>query len=250
MQRVDTATPLASKGLGDCSCENPDVSSQASSIFMPSWLDRLPSFFPHHARSANAKSEAGSKCKNSDARHIKLASGEAVPIPIEILAKGVTPGNRKIALESNLRWNDRGCSYSATIVTPQDLTVGIFGQSDILTALGIPSLLLLPGFLIMGMVAVMWKAGVRFGSATVEFPYQLKSPEFWLFAVSLSFLAVLTGRYVFDRPYLNIYGLADLMWLWFLSVLLGGLVFGSSDLLPPLPQGNPLVGRAIQTRSR
>ena len=188
---------LASKGIGDCSCDS---------------------------------GKAAPKC-NSVAGKLEVMPGEAVPIPISISANGASAGNRKIAFETNLSWNDRGCAYTATLVTTQDLAVGIFGQSEILTALGIPSLLVLPGVLIMLVVGIMWKAGVRFGSSTVEFPYPAKTaPEFWLFAISLSFAAVLVGYYVFDRPYLTIYRLADLMWLWFLSVLVGGLVFLTADL--------------------
>jgi hypothetical protein len=190
---------LASKGLVDCSCVN---------------------------------GKDGPACKDSVTRKFNLTPGEAVPVPIRISTKnGAVAGKRKIAFQANLSWNDRGCAYTATIVATEDLEVGIFGQSEILTALGIPSLLVLPGVLVMLVVGMLWKAGVRFGQPTAEFPYQAKSPEFWLFAVSLSFVAVLLGRWVFQRPYLNIYQLSDLMWLWFLSVLSGGLAFVAGDLV-------------------
>jgi hypothetical protein len=192
-------TDLVGQGLGDCLCANGE--------------------------------DGPACCKSPEARKLKLMPGGAVPVPIRISANGARAGNRKIAFETNLSWNDRGCAYTATLVTTQDLAVGLFGQSEILTAFGIPSLLVLPGVLIMLVVGMVWKAGVRFGSSTAEFPYQVKAPEFWLFAISLSFAAVLVGRYVFDRPYLTIYRLADLMWLWFLSVLVGGLVFLIADLI-------------------
>jgi hypothetical protein len=190
---------LASKGLSDCSCIN---------------------------------GKAGPVCKNSVTRKFDLTPGEAVPVPIRISTKnGAVPGKRKIAFQADLSWNDRGCAYTATLVATEDLEVGIFGQSEILTALGIPSLLVLPGVLVMLVVGMLWKAGVRFGQSTAEFPYQTKTPEFWLFAVSLSFVAVLLGRWVFQRPYLNIYQLSDLMWLWFLSVLFGALAFVAADIV-------------------
>lgn len=187
---------LTSKSMGDCSC-----------------------------------GDGKTKC-NSVARKLELMAGEVVPVPISISAKKASAGNRKIVFETNLSWNDRGCAYKATVVTTQDLAVNILAQSELLTALGIPSLLLLPGALIMIVVGMMWKAGVRFGNpSTVEFPYQAKTaPEFWVFAISLSFAAVLVGRYVFDRPYLTIYGLTDLMWLWSFSVLIGGLAFFIADI--------------------
>ncbi len=189
---------LASKGLRDCSCIN---------------------------------GKDGPACKDSVTRKFNLTPGEAVPVPISISTKdGAAPGKRKIAFQTNLSWNDRGCGYTATVVATEDLEVGIFGQSEILTALGIPSLLVLPGVLVMLVFGMLWKAGVRFGRPTAEFPYQTKTPEFWLFAVSLSFIAVLVGRWVFQRPYLNIYQLSDLMWLWFLSALVGGSVFIACDL--------------------
>ncbi|MSV35695.1 MAG: hypothetical protein EXQ47_08875 [Bryobacterales bacterium] len=62
-------------------------------------------------------------------------------------AASVTPGKYSVPFELRAEWDALGHHESRTLVVNQDATVGVFFESEILKALGVPSFLLLPGCL-------------------------------------------------------------------------------------------------------
>jgi hypothetical protein len=124
----------------------------------------------------------------------------------------------------------------APICRAADYTVklGVFGQSELLTALGIPSLLLLPGFLIVTLWMLLWRfrrfrLGVLFGlKEDDKFAFTVKDPEFWLLGITFSLLIFIFARFFPGFGYQQAYQLYDIAWLWAVSIVFGLALYFSA----------------------
>ncbi len=107
----------------------------------------------------------------------------------------------------------------------QAAEVGVFGESQILTLVGVPSFLLLPGFLILTTVRMLWSRGwFKIPGQAATFPWEIKSGEFVLMAITISI--IITALYsVMWHNLLDDYDLGNVILVWFISVL-GFGVFG------------------------
>lgn len=171
-----------------------------------------------------------------------LGPHEATAVPFGVsLGSTVQPGKHLILFEIGLQWEKNGHPQIGTSIASHEITVGVLGESEILNLFAIPSLLLLPGFLMVASWGLLWRL-FRTRGETHEFPLQMKTPEFWLVAITLSlFMAVayplVTWRFGGNpRDYLSIYGFEDivLVWLASLGVAVVGyfVVHGLLNLLP------------------
>jgi hypothetical protein len=165
-----------------------------------------------------------------------LAPQESRAVPIIVTAgNAVQPGKHLLLFEVDLEQMQYGYVWTETLIATQAFSVGVLGESELLTAIGVPSFLLLPGFLIVVSLRMLW-TGV-----SPKQPLELdpKSAEFWLIAILLSLGAaflypLLTGWLGQPRNYLEGYGLRDIVNVWFGSVGLGvalwALWVGGSEL--------------------
>jgi membrane-bound inhibitor of C-type lysozyme len=98
-----------------------------------------------------------------------------------------------------------------TVVASHEFTASIFGQKEILGPLGVTSLLLLPGFLIVVVFGLLlrWKPGR-------EFPLSkdVKAPEFWLAAIVLSLIVAFVFWKIRGYTYLVKLRTGDIWILW------------------------------------
>jgi hypothetical protein len=138
--------------------------------------------------------------------------------------ENASAGQYPLVIILKLYWQDGAQRILGTLTTSQTVELGVFGESVILNAFAIPSFLVLPGFLIMG----IWLGCRRLLTAgTTEMPVR----DFWIVAISLSIVAakvypyltgILTGILTdHKRDYLQGYGLIDLVYVWTGSILFG-----------------------------
>ncbi len=160
----------------------------------------------------------------------------------------ITPGTYPLVFEASLRWND-GRDQSASLTASQNVTLGVFGETPILGVFQVPAFFLLPGFLALLTFKFLWKKG-KPGDEKIP----LTSPEFWLGAISLSFLIalwlyplllkIITGN---ERTYLFSYGFMDVVYAWILSVVTGLLIYAFALAIPPaLMKVQQAILRTIQ----
>jgi hypothetical protein len=175
-----------------------------------------------------------------DVQKIAPHSSRSLPINVE-LTDTVESGKHLVVFQVPVEWGTKERLQKATLVAQQELTTGVFGESEILTALGVPSFLILPGVLMIITYAML----SRFGDAkTGDDDSLLKigaNPQFWVIAITLSiFMALLypaiTGLlYKVRRNYIGAYGLKDVVNIWFISILIGvvarGLVYAYKMLV-------------------
>lgn len=161
-------------------------------------------------------------------RSVRLAPRETRAFPIEVgAAPQVQPGPHRLLFTVHLEWPEDGYLVQGNTVVTHSVSVGVLGESDILTALGVPSLLILPGFLMLAVVSLLWYLP-KPKAAPASFPLSPTAPEFWVIAISLSFgmafwgfpriTAWSTGT---ARTYLTEYGLGDVALLWSASMVVG-----------------------------
>ena len=120
------------------------------------------------------------------------------------------------------------CGRILRRVATYDITYGVYGESAILTTLGVPSLLVLPGFLLLSTWMFLsrletTRIGWLLERNTTDFRVSAKDPEFWLLGITISlvFYAVGFSPLGYGRPY----GLADLAEVWAKSIGIGLVLY-------------------------
>jgi len=140
-------------------------------------------------------------------------------------------GKEQVVFDIGLSWTDAGRPQSGSVLIAQSVPVNVFGESAILTLLGVPSFFMLPGFLALTTFGALW---MRIAPKTKIQP-ELKIPEISLVSVTLSLIAMEVYPLFTHRDYLEGYGLSDVMMVWFGSVVIAAgawiLTIGGTKLV-------------------
>ncbi len=149
------------------------------------------------------------------------ARGSAV-IRVDLRAETrVRSGKHTLLFEVPVRWTGPDGPMEGTLILSREVDVGVLGESQILEILALPSFLFLPGFLMVVAFGMLRRARVADGTLSDD----PKKPEFWLVAIGLSLMWVIVVPALGGRDYLlDGYGIRDIAWVWFVSVLLGVVV--------------------------
>lgn len=150
------------------------------------------------------------------------------------------------------------------LVASQNTKVGIAGESEVLELFGVPSVLFLPGFLVLTMASLLWKLRWRRKEwDDAEFPLLPKEGQFWLVAVIFS-IVIVTIAAKLGTDLLDLYGLKELLVVCAASIVLGAVLYWAfvswqnsrrSKLVPdgadtPLQVLNKLAKQGLSTRRR
>jgi len=169
--------------------------------------------------------------------------------------ESVTPGKYLLLFEVDFTWELMGHQWPGTAVETHEIDVSVFGESGIMSALGlatagIPTFLILPGFLIIATIGVCWrwftpKAG---DYAFKNLGESLKKLEFWFWAFTLSLLMIPvyrfgTGYLGTPRDLLKGYSFDDIGAVWFASIVLAVVGF---VLYATLKSGVPRLLKSLQ----
>jgi hypothetical protein len=141
-------------------------------------------------------------------------------------AARVTPGKQPLVFDVLAGWAQGGHSYERHLMVPKDVTVGVFFESEVLKALGVPSFLLLPGCLFiftMQLLLTLGLYGMNRHSKPPELP--VTSPGFWIIAVTYSGVFAVIYTWATHVDYLTHYGSRDLLNVWLLSIVVGFLLY-------------------------
>lgn len=142
-------------------------------------------------------------------------------------------GKQGALIIAAVQWTDGACPRAGTLVSTVDAEIGVTGESELLTLLGVPSILVLPGFLLLAACQLLWKAGLRFvPDRTRDFPIATKTPEFWVLAVTVSFLvSFLVAPKTPGHSFTGYYDLQDIRRLWTTVVGISAVVYSAAWLL-------------------
>jgi hypothetical protein len=134
----------------------------------------------------------------------------------------VRSGKYPVVVKIDLSWRALCRPMLGSLVVSREIEVGVAGESAVLTAVAVPSFLLLPGFLMVTAFALLWNRRLFRPSSSADFPLTKGEPDFWLAAVTLSMMMAVAYPYLSGRgSYLTAYGSEDVLLVWFLSIGLG-----------------------------
>lgn len=138
----------------------------------------------------------------------------------------VEPGKYLLVFKISLGIPEGTAQRNSDFVTSQEVTLGVLGESAILTALGLPCFFLLPGCLVILTASLCWSTGwLRPETKPGEFPLKYKEPDFWLVSITVSLVMALIYRSIEQRWYFVRYGLEDIATIWLISIMLGFLAY-------------------------
>lgn len=161
----------------------------------------------------------------------EIAPGAVRTIPIRVGATdAVEPGKQLLIFEVPIEWEKAGRRHVGNLVATQEAEVGVFGESAVLSALGVPAFFLLPGFIAIVALGFLW--GLRKPAPDRDnSPIKPTTPGFWLLAITVSIVTAwlypkVTKR-LFDvsRDYLVARGLWDVVAVWLSSFAVGIVLF-------------------------
>ena len=153
--------------------------------------------------------------------YLQVTLADTVTVPFEVPPNGSTSvaftvrgvgalerGSNQIMLTAGLSWD----SQHGNLVTEQPVDVGAFGESQIGELLAIPTLLVLPGAVVLALLAVRWALGVRpvARSTSLDFPVS-GALQFGVAMLLLSALAIFLDGVITGRSLLAGYGSRDIL---------------------------------------
>jgi len=158
-------------------------------------------------------------------QELTLSPRQTRAFQIDVKAdKKVQSGNHLLVFTIQLEWGD---GQKRNLVATQNVKVGVLGESVLLQLLGVPSFLVLPGFLVLVMWGLLWTMGLRkskfdTGQFPLQFSQQPANPQFWVVAITFSILIL--AVYIWFYPdFLRIYGLNDIVLIWLVSAIVLGV---------------------------
>jgi hypothetical protein len=158
-----------------------------------------------------------------------IAPQQTLVLPFAVRAdQAVEPGPHLIVVLANLAWPADTRLHTGSVTTSAQVNTSVWGESQILTLLGIPSLFVLPGFLALSIFYVFW----RYRSPQTDLAFlQVTSPQFWLLAITLSLVAVIFIYPIFASGRdltTGAYSLLDIGKIWFGSLVAGVIAWSVS----------------------
>jgi len=149
-----------------------------------------------------------------------IGPGGSTQIDLEVEARSsVRPGKHELLLRVPL--TTEGEAQAVDAIAAQEVEVGVEGESAILTALGVPALFLVPGFLALTAALLLWRLRIfRLPSDGGTFFVEAKSVEFWLLAISGSLLLLLFWK-ALDIDLFGVYSRRDVLVVWGWSIAIG-----------------------------
>ncbi len=154
---------------------------------------------------------------------VPLAPRQSIVLETALEAgPSVRPGKYLVLFDVLIAWDEAGLPRERHVVSSREITVGVFGESTVLTLFGLPSVFLLPGFLVLLTFETLYRWGfLRSEAAPDDTLLKVNQPAFWVIGITLTGLQVL-GYNAFTSPHKNLlegYGLSDIARLWAVAVL-------------------------------
>ena len=153
---------------------------------------------------------------------VTIKAGTSAILPLRATTTLAIPGTYPLIVAFRARFRG-GPPVSETVVAQSKVTLGIPGVGEALQFLGIPSLLFLPGVLMIVTSAALYSLVSRRPPIDVKQPVLLALAVMLSFAAALIYPALTQHWFGAPRNYLHGYDLRDVAVLWVLSVAAGGI---------------------------
>jgi hypothetical protein len=164
---------------------------------------------------------------------VTVHPGQAVDLGYPMEAKGaVVPGKYSFIATVDVKSDED--NLKATVRTsPQEINIAVLGESDVLKFLGIPSLLFLPGVLMLTAWRFLWSLD-KGDDAVAKYRLPFNGSDFWIIAIALSLGTALIYPWLTGwvppyerRDFVAAYGFLDFGLILGFSLVASALVFGA-----------------------
>lgn len=172
-----------------------------------------------------SKKRADAAAGERDRTH-DLPPRSSLLLPYSLAAcRVVEPGDHLVAWEVAVAERRSG-AIPRRVFASHGFKAQVLGESALLQAVKVPSLLLLPGVLVLLTIGFLRHRVHRRDPSAKRFG--LDEPDFWILAVGISVVVgllypVVTRRLGDPRDYLVSYGIRDIFNLWLASMAIGGV---------------------------
>lgn len=160
-----------------------------------------------------------------------VAPQDVMVIPYKIkVGDSVTPGKYFGLIQVDA---ETDCGTVIHRAVSYEVTLGVFGESQVLTAIKVPSLLLLPGFLILTLWMLLWRFKIFSWRVSFlakptnadEFIIGGTDSEFWLLGITFSLLLFFALPSVMAVGYEEPYNLGNIAKLWAASLVISFIIY-------------------------
>jgi hypothetical protein len=157
----------------------------------------------------------------------EIAPRSTVRTAVKVKAQGrVTPGAYPAEFEVTGTWKWAGRTETRHLLVSKQATIGVFFESDLLKALGIPSFLVLPGCLMVFTMQLLLAFNVLGAKNESKLPdLSITTPGFWILSITYSAFYALVYAAWIKNDYLIRYGPEDLILVWLSSIVIGALLY-------------------------
>jgi hypothetical protein len=163
----------------------------------------------------------------SFAKPKRVLAGHQVAIPVAVSLSrdaAVRSGEEALLFTVELAWGGGDAPRSGSVVVTHDVTLGVFGESDVAELLKIPSFIVLPGFLFIVTLALLWRVGAHFKRLPNE-PILGNVTAFAYFIVVSSMLLILVYWLRTKRDLRGGYNFSDIIAVSRDAIVIAILVF-------------------------
>lgn len=208
---------------------NPSQSAQDVSPLVVSY----PSYLTVKYLKPHGDPVKGAKGRLEVDNFATLKPGDAEVVRLSVAAdQPLQPG--KVLVHVTARATDRTDGSVGTAVGSQTIDLQVLGESGVLTLLGVPALLFVPGLVWILVLWALWRFVAPKRDFSLNPGGQDKLVEgkvaLWVFALlpSLAFpfiYPVVTGALGQERDYRKAYGLDDILYVWIMAAVAALLVW-------------------------
>jgi hypothetical protein len=138
----------------------------------------------------------------------------------------VRPGKHFLVFDVPVAWTENGVAERGNLVVTAETGVAVLGESEILKVLTLPSLLFVPGFLVLVVLGLLWNfEPLASWRPPWSLPFKPSQPEFWVLSITVSIAVWAAALLIWERNYLERYNASDVVKVWVVSLLAGILLF-------------------------
>ncbi len=117
---------------------------------------------------------------------LQIPYGETGVVAVTVkIADQIVPGKYPVVVVASLKTAN---GLTGTAVKSQDADIGVLGESDLLSKLGAPSMLFLPGVLFLLAWQLLWSIGKKTAAERQDYLLTPTTGGFWVIAVAIAFV--------------------------------------------------------------
>jgi hypothetical protein len=149
---------------------------------------------------------------------VPARSTTLIPVDVEV-EKRIVPGKHPVGVTVGLEWGPKAQRSQGSVNVTREVPLSVLGESEILSALGIPSLLILPGYLVLIAFLAVYLPWSK--QDQLQMWKNLTRPSLIVLALTFSFVLSFAYQMTVGMQFMFAYSWNSIMGLWFICMTIG-----------------------------